>query len=122
LKQTAVKPANLEVVSPSNPLELARRGWVYYSQQNFDKAYEDFISAVQSDSQNIDFMYGLALTLKQLGKNQDAVQVFEKILSQIDVIDDNVKATMLKRLTLGHINRITQGDWNLGELVWHRKV
>ena len=121
-QDTVLKTINPEEINPSNPTEFARRGWAYYYHQDFSKAREDFLQALQSDPRNIDFQYGLALTLKLMGKSQEAVQAFEKILGQIDDTDDRVKGTMLKRLTLGHINQLTQGNWNLGELVWQRKA
>jgi tetratricopeptide (TPR) repeat protein len=119
---TFPKLINPEQINPTNSLELARRGWVYYYHLDYSKAREDFMQALQADSTNVDFQYGLALTLKQLGKSQEAVQVFQKILGQIDGIEDRVKATMLNRLTHAHINLLTLGNWNLGELVWQRKV
>jgi len=121
-QDTILKTINPEEMKPSNSTELARRGWAYYYHQDFAKAREDFLEAVQSEPRNIDFQYGLALTLKLIGKSQEAVQAFQKILGQIDDIDDRVKATILKRLILGHINQLTQGNWNLGELVWQRKA
>lgn len=121
-QSSVLKTINPDEIKPSNSTELARRGWAYYYHQDFTKARDDFMEAVQSEPGNIDFQFGLALTLKRMGKKQEAVQAFEKILEHINDLDDRVRATMLIRLAHGHINQITKGDWNLGELVWQKKV
>ena len=35
-------------------------------------------------------------------------------------IEDHAKREMLRRLTLGHINELTTGDWNLEDEIWHQ--
>jgi len=45
-------------------------------------------------------------------------QVIDLISSETGA--NRVKADMLRRLALGHINEITQGDWNLEKEIWQR--
>ena len=117
-----VKPQiNPDEIKPTNPIEYARRGWAYYFLHDYSAAGESFLEALRSNPDDIDFQYGLALTYKNQGKTTEALRSLENILRMIDSIEDRDRATMLKRLTFGHINRITQGDWNLGELVWKIK-
>jgi tetratricopeptide (TPR) repeat protein len=107
------KPESLETMNPANPEEFTRRGWIYYDRQDYSMARDDFLKALQSNPDNVDIQYALALTLKLLGKKDEAVQTFEKILPGLDLLEDQVRATMLRRLTLGHIHQLTQGDWKI---------
>lgn len=101
--------------------EQAQSGWTDYVHNNFRQAEQEFFDALNSDPDNLESVYGLALTQKAMGKGAEAVANFEKVLAMLPVIADPVRATMLKRLVRGHINFLTTGDWNLERELWHRK-
>jgi hypothetical protein len=62
------------------------------------------------------------MVYKALQQNGSSVlaftQVLELLKNQPKV--NKTKNDMLRRLALGHINSITQGDWNLEKEIWQR--
>ena len=118
----------IEVVLPDPKLinattasDYIKRGWLYYSTKNYPLAESDFYKALDLDPDNPDTLYALALALKADGKSQPAIENFEKTIKVIDSFEDRVRAQMLKRLAIGHINQIKTGDWNLEKEMWHTK-
>jgi Tfp pilus assembly protein PilF len=122
-KQPENTPAQIdpEQVTPQTSADYVQRGWLYYNQQDFQKAEQDFREALQNLPGDVDANFALALTLKSMGKSKEAIQIFQKINSLTDNLGDRVRATMIKRLSRGHINNITRGDWDLEKEVWSRK-
>jgi hypothetical protein len=53
---------------------------------------------------------------------EKSVAAFTRVLELIRIQpeSDKVRNAMLRRLALGHINVITQGDWNLEKEIWQR--
>ena len=99
-----------------------RRGWFYHSRGEHTQAESDFRRALSFSQESVDAHYALGLVLKSQGKKEDAVEAFNKSMGLIEQgkIVDNEKRVMLRRLTLGHINELTIGDWNLEDEIWHQ--
>ncbi|MDR3574754.1 MAG: hypothetical protein P4L50_12890 [Anaerolineaceae bacterium] len=110
-----------ESIHPTTAEEYIRRAWLYYGKHNYEKSIDDFYEALGSDPENVDTVFGLGLALKADGNKDKSVVLFEKTLTLIDKMEDRVRARMLKRLTIGHINQIKTGNWNLEKELWQTK-
>ena len=99
-----------------------RRGWYYHSRGNHSQAESDFRRALSFSQDSVDAHFALGLVLKTQGKKEDAVEAFNESMGLIEQgkIEDKAKKEMLRRLTLGHINELTSGDWNLEDQIWHQ--
>jgi tetratricopeptide (TPR) repeat protein len=115
-----VDPAAME--QPADPAAYLRRGYAFYGIGQYEKANEDLRQAFDLDSTSVDGVYGLGMSLKALGKKEEAVVAFTKAIELIDreIISDKSRARILRRLALGHINEIKTGDWNLEAEIWQR--
>ena len=100
-----------------------RRGWAYHSRDLEDKAEADFRRALNLDPESVDANYVLGLVLKAKGEINEAVQQFEKTVQLLEAgkLDNKSRTEMLRRLSLGHINELKSGDWDLEREVWRRK-
>lgn len=118
VKSRPIDPTSIE--EPSTADEFQRRGMAYYARKNFEAAISDLKKAVLLDNTHIDAHYSLGMVLKAVGRNEEAVVAFKQALSLIESspADDSTKFAMLKRLATGHVNEITQGDWNLEKEIW----
>lgn len=117
-RQTVLNP---EQILPQSADEYTQRGWLYYDTKEYARAEEDFRQAIQLCPDDADIYYALGLDLKFLGRSQEAVKTFELVNSLADRLDDYVRGMMIKRLSNGHINQMTQGNWNLAKDVWKQK-
>lgn len=99
-----------------------RRGWANHSRGEHAQAESDFRRALSYSQNSVDAHFALGLVLKTQGKKEDAVETFNFTMGLIEqgAIEDNEKSVMLRRLTLGHINELTIGDWNLEDEIWHQ--
>jgi tetratricopeptide (TPR) repeat protein len=102
----------------NTPADYAKRGWLYFSRQNFDLAIQDFRHILSVDANDIDAWYGLGLAQKSAKDTPKALEAFEKVLNLIVILDDSQRASILSRLAKGQINQIKTGDWNLEKEVW----
>ena len=118
---TEAKVLSPSDINPTSAADYLQRGWLFLSSKNPDKALADFDTAIQQNPENPDAYYALALALKALGKNSEAVEKFNKVLSLIGDSTNQSTRQMLTRLTHGHINQINSGDWNLEKEIWQRR-
>lgn len=116
--QVAEPIADPTTMRVDTPADYAKRGWLYFSRQNFDLASQDFRHILNLDANDIDAWYGLGLAQKSAKNTAKALEAFEKVLSLIVIIDDPQRASILSRLAKGQINQIKTGDWNLEKEVW----
>lgn len=112
---TQVEPEQLQ---PKSPAEFLHRAWLFYSREKYSLAQADFEAVLSEDAGNFDAQFGLSLTLKFSGNNQQALSAFEKTLALTASIEDRQRASIMLRLVRGHINQIKSGDWNLEKEVW----
>lgn len=118
-----------EIVNPDEmpePKDLdtyMRRGWAYHSRDQEGKAEQDFRKALEIDPKSVDANYVLGLVLKAQGRVEEAIKYFDKTVELIEAgkIQDPSRSEMLRRLSLGHINELQKGDWDLEKEVWRRK-
>ena len=114
----------VSTVEPKTPEDFFRQGWIQHSSEKDEGAAEEsFRQAISLGRNNVDAYYGLGLVQKAQGKNKEAVDTFQTVIDKIEAggIEDRVRAEMLRRLTLGHINMLKSGDWGLEEEIWRHK-
>ena len=75
------------------------------------------------EPKSIEGYYGLGLVLKAEDRRQDAVQAFQQVISLLEdgAVDDPSRHAMLRRLSMGHINQLKDGDWNLEKEIWKKR-
>jgi tetratricopeptide (TPR) repeat protein len=110
------------IPDPGNSQEYQLRGYAFYTTGDYPRAQTDFEKAVTLDPSDVEALYGLGLTLKMQGKLEESTNAFQKVLNllQNGSVEDPTRAKMLERLTKGHLNIITIGDWNLEKEIWKR--
>ncbi|HLE14293.1 MAG TPA: hypothetical protein VI776_06060 [Anaerolineales bacterium] len=99
-----------------------RRGWAFHSRDLDDQAEADFRRAISIDPEDVDATYVLGLVLKAQGRKDEAIVSFQKAVDLIQAgkVENRDRREMLRRLALGHINEIKDGDWNLEKEIWQR--
>jgi tetratricopeptide (TPR) repeat protein len=120
-----VKSMPVDPTSMDNPVtaeDYQKRGMAYYARKQNKEAVADLKKAVSMDGNNIDAYYSLGMVLKAMNCRDEAVSSFSQVIKLILARPDaaEVKYDMLRRLALGHINELTQGDWNLEKEIWKR--
>jgi tetratricopeptide (TPR) repeat protein len=118
VKSVPVDPTTMG--EPSTADEYQKRGMAFYARKKYNDAEVDLQKAISLEGNNIDSYYTLGMVLKALDHKEEAVQAFTKALDMIKTNPgpSSAKYDMLKRLALGHINEMTQGDWNLEKEIW----
>jgi tetratricopeptide (TPR) repeat protein len=120
--QTPEEINSPEQIHPTLPAEFVLRGWLYYFQKDYLKADADYRRALQERPDDLDTVYALALNLKAMGNTQEAIQSFQTVNLLADRLADKLRANIIKRISVGHINSMTQGHWNLEKEIWKRKA
>ncbi len=120
-----VKSVPLDPASMAEPVtvdDFHKRGMAYYARKQYKDAEADLIKASQLDRNNIDAYYSLGMVLKAENKKDEAIASFTQVINLIRARPDGnqVKFDMIRRLALGHINELNQGDWNLEKEIWKR--
>jgi len=109
-----------KISNPQNAAEYHQRGIAFYARKQYDLAVADFSQAISLDGNMVDAYYSLGMVLKASGRTADSVKAFSKVADLLAPQAGVGKAEvdMLRRLALGHINMLTQGDWNLEKEIW----
>jgi tetratricopeptide (TPR) repeat protein len=109
-----------QYTEPTTVEEYLRRGWYYYSRKMGSEAEADFKEALALDPQNVDAYYSLGLVFKAQRMDENAIEYFRKAreLIEMGLVSNKARAEMLRRLSSGHINEISEGDWKLEEEIW----
>jgi tetratricopeptide (TPR) repeat protein len=100
-----------------------REGWTLHgSKKDEDAAEENFRQAIALSPKSVDAYYGLGLVLKAQDRRQEAIQAFQKVLDLLsaNTVEDRIRSQMLHRLSIGHINQMKTGDWDLEKEIWKR--
>jgi tetratricopeptide (TPR) repeat protein len=118
VKSLPIDPASM--VEPKTAGEFQKRGMAYYARKQFSQAEGDLKKAIALDPTSLDSYYGLGMVLKADNSKDASVEAFRKVIELIESRPDAkvIKYDMLRRLALGHVNEITQGDWNLEKEIW----
>jgi tetratricopeptide (TPR) repeat protein len=106
--------------TPVTAVDFHRRGMAYYARKQYEQAVEDLKQAITLDSSFTDAYYSLGMVYKAMGKTEDACAAFQQVIDIIANEDSagKVSLDMLRKLALGHINEMRQGDWNLEKEIW----
>ncbi|UCD98198.1 MAG: tetratricopeptide repeat protein [Chloroflexota bacterium] len=117
---TSIDPS--EMSEPTDYESFMKRGWIHHARGNQDQAESDFRRALIYSPESMDAYYALGLVMKSMGNKDEAVKLFNKTMEMIKQgkIADQSQSEMMRRLTLGHINELTTGDWNLEDEIWHQ--
>jgi tetratricopeptide (TPR) repeat protein len=108
---------------PKTADDFLRKGWLQHAGEKLhSSAEESFRRAISLSPNMVDAHYALGLALKAQGRRAEAIQSFEKVVSLLSagVLEDHVRATMLRRLALGHTNQLKIGDWALEAEIWKK--
>jgi tetratricopeptide (TPR) repeat protein len=118
VKSIPIDPSNM--TEPMTSEDYQKRGMAFYARKQYDAAEGDLKKGVSLNSTNLDAHYSLGMVQKALGKKDEAISSFTRVLELISSYPapSNSKYDMLRRLALGHINEISQGDWNLEKEIW----
>lgn len=102
--------------------DFLQKAWEHHSNKQDDAAEVSFRRAIQMSPGLFDAYFGLGLVLKAQGRKQEAIEAFNKVLEllEVEISSDQAQRHMMRRLTLGHINMINSGDWNLEKEIWKR--
>jgi tetratricopeptide (TPR) repeat protein len=118
VKSVAMDPTKMG--EPTSADEYQKRGMALYARKQYTEAELDLKKAILLDSNHIDSSYSLGMVLKALDRKDEAIAAFTQVLNLLaaQTGSNNSKHDMLRRLALGHINEMTQGDWNLEKEIW----
>jgi tetratricopeptide (TPR) repeat protein len=94
---------------------------LYLYQKAFEKAEVDFDQALVLEPDNLDTLFALGIAQKLVGKRDQAVQSFERVIQIAEGIEDKTRSNMMKRLAKGHVQFIKIGDWDLEKELWKTK-
>ena len=119
-KEVAVVLNPEEMPAPTDFDGYLRRGWAYHARGKQQEAEQDIRQAIEMDADSVDANYLQGLIMKAQGKNQEAIASFKKAIDLIEAgkIEDKAKNEIMHRLTMGHFNELTTGDWNLEKEIW----
>ena len=111
-----------EMPEPKDVEGYMRRGWAFHSKGKQEQAESDFLQALALDAESIDALFALGLTKKAQDQREASLEYFRKAMNLIETgkVEDENRTEMLRRLTLGHINELSEGDWNLENEIWHK--
>ncbi len=112
----------LMIDEPKAADEYRHRGTAHYARKHYQEAAADLEQAIRLESNNIDAFYVLGMVYKAMQRNESSVSAFTQVLELLknQPKGNKTQNDMLRRLALGHINSLTQGDWNLEKEIWHR--
>ena len=100
-----------------------REGWALHgSKKDEDAAEENFRQAIAINPKSVDAYYGLGLVLKAQDRRQDAISAFQKVVDLLEAQpgEDRSRTAMIRRLSIGHMNMMKKGDWDLEKEIWKR--
>jgi len=114
------EPEALAAQNPQDADVALRLAWAYYGAGLFDRAEETFERARRLRGDDLEPVFGLGLTLKRLGKNAQAIEAFRKAAERTSEVTDRARASILRRLAIGHVHHLERGEWDLEREVWGR--
>lgn len=120
VKSQALDPGSMGV--PVSAEDFLHRGIAFYARGQYDVAEADLRDAIAKYGNQIDAYYVLGMVCKAAGRKVEATEAFNQVLQLLNSStgEKSTRTDMLRRLALGHINMINQGDWNLEKEIWQR--
>ncbi|MDA1329604.1 MAG: tetratricopeptide repeat protein [Chloroflexi bacterium] len=92
------------------------RAWSLRVNHKLGDAETAFSEYLERDPENVHAVYGLAQVMMEQGRDKDAAKQFKQAIKLIDsgvLGDDELRAGLLRRQALGHIERMKTGSWDL---------
>lgn len=86
------------------------QAWVHHSSQQYAQAERLFQQAFKAYPESDEAAYGLGLSQKLSGRQQEAIQSFQKALSLLDSssnTQDTARRAMLRRLVNAHLSMLS---------------
>ena len=122
-KEEAAEVAPGKFAEPTDFDGFMRRGWAFHTSGDQDRAESDFRRALSYSPESVDANFALGLVFKSQGMKDEALESIQKAMGLIEAgkIDGTARSEMMRRLTLGHINELSTGDWNLEDQIWHQE-
>jgi tetratricopeptide (TPR) repeat protein len=115
----APEPSQPEVTS-DDVAGLLRQGWAHYGAGEYEPAIVQFEQARRLAPEDPEPAFGLGLSHKVTGRQAPAIAAFREAAAHAEHLKDRTRATMLRRLALGHVNHLERGEWDLEREVWGR--
>jgi Flp pilus assembly protein TadD len=97
-----------------------RLGWARYGADHPIPAEQAFERAAALRPDDPEPPFGLGLALKRQVKKEPAIRAFRRAADLTPSLTDRARASILRRLALGHINYLERGEWDLEREVWGR--
>jgi tetratricopeptide (TPR) repeat protein len=100
------KPLPESLENPQTPEEYIHRGWSLHIRNEFKDSEASFRKALELDPDSVEAAYGIGMSLRVQGKEEEANQYFQKtldILNSDSVKMDPARATMFRHLAETHI-------------------
>jgi tetratricopeptide (TPR) repeat protein len=94
--------------NPDSAEALSNLGWGYYGVRQYDDAVREFEKAAGIKPDHLDAQWGLALSLKEAGRREQAAAAFNRVLSMLPNLaeEDKDRATILKRQAQYHLHSL----------------
>jgi len=120
VKSQILEPSNMG--EPVSADDYLHRGTAYYARGEYEAAEADLRSLISKFGNQTDAYYVLGMVHKAAGRKVEATAAFNQVLQLLNTStgEKSTKCDMLRRLALGHVNMINQGDWNLEKEIWQR--
>ncbi|MEW5868927.1 MAG: hypothetical protein AB1894_06600 [Chloroflexota bacterium] len=94
---------------PKTAQDFLQRAWKAHVHKNYIRAVGDFRKAMSIEPQSAEACFGLGLSLKMMGKPNDALAAYQKTIQLLDqgsLNDNPARAAMLRRLAQAHASQL----------------
>lgn len=75
-------------LDPNNAWYTQELAYLYYGQGKLNESEKCFAKLIQKEPRNVDFLYGRAEILKQLNRQQEAIDMYNKVEDQMGVVPE----------------------------------
>ncbi len=122
IKVKSVQYDPLCMIEPKSEDRYRRRGTAHYARKHYQEAAADLEQAIRLESNNIDAIYVLSMVYEVMRRTESSVSACTQVLELLknQPKGNKTKNDMLRRLELGNIISITQGDRKLEKEIWQR--
>jgi Flp pilus assembly protein TadD len=103
---------------PQDVVARRRLGWALYGAGETDEALAVLREACRDFPEDVDLIYGLALTAKKAGAVDEADEAFLLVATLAEAMTDPGRGEILQRLATGQHNQLRTGRWGLKEKIW----
>lgn len=104
-KATTLAQQSLDIIS-DQPDSLDTLGWIYYQTEEYEKALPLFRKAIAIDFSRLDIKFHIALTLKALDRNKEAIEMMIEVVDSHN-FSESKKAKQLLEQWFNELNTST---------------